>query len=193
MNKIELLNALDNVDASRDGRDRMAAMVLADPPIFKVLLHLAMQPGHPAGYKAFWVLERVVLQDLALLLPHLDTFLAGLPALNKPQAVRPAAKICELLLTTQQRQHRDTGPKLLQKKHLSALTAICFDWLLGDAKVAPKAYAMTCLHLLGEQQPWIHPELKVILERDMPLASAGYRARAKNILKKLKAQREWRH
>lgn len=42
---------------------------------------------------------------------------------------------------------------------------------------------MTCLHYLGDEFEWIHPELKVILIKNIPNQSAGYEARAKNILK----------
>ena len=54
-------------------------------------------------------------------------------------------------------------------------------------KIAPKAYAMNSLFLLGKDIDWIHPELVTILERDFQMQSSGFKARARHILKKIKA------
>jgi len=42
------------------------------------------------------------------------------------------------------------------------------------------------LFLLGKDIDWIHPELLQILERDFPNLSAGFKARARHIIKKIK-------
>ena len=59
--------------------------------------------------------------------------------------------------------------------------------MIGDYKVAPKAYSMTTLYLFGKEFNWIHPELAIILERDFYNESAAFKARARHILKKIKA------
>jgi hypothetical protein len=62
----------------------------------------------------------------------------------------------------------------------------CFDWMINDEKIAPKAYAMNTLFLLGRDYDWIHPELVMILERDYQMQSSGFKARARRILKQIK-------
>ena len=57
--------------------------------------------------------------------------------------------------------------------------------MINDEKVAPKAYAMTSLYLLGKEYSWINPELVLILERDFKMQSAAFKARARQILKKI--------
>ena len=74
----------------------------------------------------------------------------------------------------------------LNKKHLETITSACFDWLIGNHKVAAQAYAMTCLLLLGRKFDWIHPELRSILEQNYPNGSAAYKARARMTLAKLR-------
>jgi hypothetical protein len=38
--------------------------------------------------------------------------------------------------------------------------------MTNDEKIAPKAYAINTLFLLGTEYDWIHLELAMILERD---------------------------
>jgi len=59
--------------------------------------------------------------------------------------------------------------------------------MINDEKIAPKAYSMNSLYLLGQEYEWIHPELVIILERDFQMQSSGFKARAKHIIKKIKA------
>jgi len=44
---------------------------------------------------------------------------------------------------------------------------------------------MQTLALLGQEFEWIHPELKAVLEQGYAGGSAGYKARARRILKNL--------
>ena len=57
--------------------------------------------------------------------------------------------------------------------------------MINDEKIAPKAYSMNTLFLLGKDYDWVHPELALILERDFQMQSSGFKARARHILKKI--------
>jgi hypothetical protein len=76
--------------------------------------------------------------------------------------------------------------------HLEHMATSCFDWLIGDQKVAVKAYSMTCLLLLGRKFDWIHPELKLVLTENYAQGSAAYQARAGIILGKLNKEERQR-
>jgi hypothetical protein len=96
------------------------------------------------------------------------------------------AKICEYLIVAYFRK-KDTDVKnVLTEKHLEEITSACFDWLIGNHKVAAQAYSMTCLLLLGRKFDWIHPELKMVLEQNYSSGSAAYKARARLTLEKIK-------
>ena len=73
----------------------------------------------------------------------------------------------------------------LKKSHIEAIVEVCFDYLINDEKIAPKAYSMNTLFLFGKDLDWVHPELKTIIERDYQIQSSGFKARARQILKKL--------
>ncbi len=57
-----------------------------------------------------------------------------------------------------------------------------FDWLISNQKVAVKAYTMEMLYLFGKNQDWVHNELKLIIQQNIPKESSAYLARGKKIL-----------
>ena len=79
----------------------------------------------------------------------------------------------------------NTKKKYLSENNLEKITTDCFDWLISDIRVAPKAHAIYTLFELGKNQTWIYPELKQILEHYTGSESAGYKSVARKILKKL--------
>ena len=79
-----------------------------------------------------------------------------------------------------------SGNSFLTEKQLQLITERCFDWLITDAKVATKAYAMRALFEAGKLQDWIYPQLTAILEKDFAVHSAAYQAAAKELLKKMR-------
>ena len=76
--------------------------------------------------------------------------------------------------------------KNLNTGHKERIIEVCFDYMINDEKIAPKAYSMNTLWLFGRDYYWIHPELALILERDFQMQSSGFKARARHILKKIK-------
>lgn len=182
--KSQLLAQLDYVNASRQGRSEMATFILAHPQHFRPLIEIALETNTDLGSRASWVVEFVIKKKPELLYPHLDYFTRGLEDLQRESSIRPMAKICELL-TLNYYEPKGRKPPPLTLENRERITAACFDWLISAGKVAPKAYSMQSLVLLGWEFKWVRGELKAILEQEYPEGSAGYKARARKILKKL--------
>ncbi|WP_339611675.1 adenylosuccinate lyase [uncultured Planktosalinus sp.] len=176
---------LKNLKAYRKDRKELANLILNEPDLFKQLLDLCFKFDDAISYKAAWVLEMVCLENIKLLIPHLHRFFDNLPKVHKHQAVRPMAKICEKLTLHFYSKKTMSLQIVLLKKQREQLTEICFDWLITNQKVAAKAYAMQCLFLLGTEFKWIHPELKILLNKDFQSQQPAFKSRAKNILNKL--------
>ncbi|GGD97339.1 adenylosuccinate lyase [Planktosalinus lacus] len=174
--------------AYRKDREVLANYILENPHCFGPLLDTCLQVDEAISYKAAWILELVCLKNIKLLIPHLDRFLDNISKVYKPQAVRPMAKICEELTLHYYSKKAISLQFVLTKQQREQLTEICFDWLITDQKVAVKAYAMHCLFLLGKEFKWIHPELKIILDKDYHEEQPAFKARARHILKKLSVQ-----
>ena len=178
----ELLAHLDYVSGYRDKRVLAAQFVLDHPAHFEELLHLCSATDDEKSHKACWVLEQVAYHQLAWWQPHLDFFCLHLNLLNNESAIRPVAKILQLLVEN----HFKKKTIQLTPKHLELITECCFDWLISDTKVAAKCYSIRTLFALGKSNDWIYPELQIIIEKDYPAQSEAYKAVSREILKKIR-------
>lgn len=177
---------MEYVNHSREKRAEMSALVLRNPDWVRPLLEIGLDPNKSISPRACWVLEFVVKKKLDLIFTDIDLFTSSLHTLRSESSIRPMAKICELLTRQYFASLEHPIHKVLTENHLKQITAACFDWLIGEHKVATKAYSMTSLFLLGKKFDWIHPELKPIIEQHYHQGSAAYKARARHILKALK-------
>ncbi len=185
MTKEELHLSLNYINATRKKRMEMANMVMENSDLVEPLLEIAFDADDPISSKACWILEYVAKEDLSYILPHINFFLAHINSVKLDSSVRPMAKICEYLIKAYFSKNKNKTQKTLTPKHLEQIATSCFDWLIGDHKVAAKVYAMTTLLLLGRKIDWIHPELKMVIEQNYALGSAAYKARARMTLSKL--------
>ncbi len=186
MTKKELYESLDYVNHSRENRQNMASLVLANPDLVKPLMEIAFDVKNPISSKACWVLEFAAKNNLYYILPNIDFFTDNIGSVVLDSSVRPMAKICEFLVKAYFSKNKNSTQETLNTKHLEQMAVSCFDWLIGDHKVAAKAYSMTSLLLLGRKFDWIHPELIQVLEQNYASGSAAYKARARMTLAKLK-------
>jgi hypothetical protein len=136
--------------------------------------------------RAAWVMEFACGENLEIIIPHLDFYTENIHKIHLDSAVRPIAKICEYITKAYFSKQENSIKNALSTKNKEQIIATCFDYMINDEKVAPKAYSMNTLYLFGREFEWIHPELVMILERDFQMQSAAFKARAKQILQKLK-------
>lgn len=164
-------------NAYRASRDKNTQLVMTNLLLFPDLLAIALNTADKNHYKACWIMELVLEKQLHLLTDYLTLFCNSLSSFTNESALRSISKICLFLSL-----HIHLTP--LQEEQI---TENCLDWLIQEnRKVATKAYAIRTLFELGKTQKWIYPELQRILSDDYPKYSAGYKAVAREILKKIK-------
>ena len=128
-------------------------------------------------FKACWILELVLEKKLHLVTDYLDEFCNNISKFNNESALRSISKVCLFLS-----QHI-TLTEIQEEQIIES----SLDWLIAEnRKVATKAYAIRTLFELGKKYDWIYPQLDRILTDDYPKHSAGYKAIAREILKKIK-------
>lgn len=190
MTTSQLYSELNYVDALREKRQFYAQKVIENPELITNLLEILFLVDDNISCKAAWVLEYVCNKNLELIIPHLNAFTTDMQKVHFDSAIRPVAKICELLVKAYYNKNPNLVKESLKSNHLERIIEVCFDYMIRDEKVAPKAFAMNTLYHLGHDYNWIHPELKIILERDFNNQSAGFKARAKHIIKKMNKNRK---
>jgi len=182
----QLYETLKGVDASRENRLKHAKMILEDMSLMPTLIDIMFMVDDKISCKAAWIFEYVCNEYIYGLIPYLDVFTKNLKRVHLDSAVRPVAKVCEILAKEYNSKHNKTIKKALQAVHKERIIEVCFDWMIKDEKIAPKAYSMNTLFIFGKEYDWVHSELKQILEQDYSYQSAGFKARAKHIIKKIK-------
>lgn len=182
----QLYAELNHVDHSRAKRLKYANLILSQPELIPVLLNILFMVDDKISCKAAWVFEFICSENLETIIPHLDQFTENIHSVHLDPAVRPVAKVCEYLTKAYYSNYENIFQNTLTSTHKERIIEACFDWMINDEKIAPKAYSMNTLYFLGQEFEWIHPELAVILERDFQMQSSGFKARARHILKKIK-------
>nr|WP_321233078.1 adenylosuccinate lyase [uncultured Psychroserpens sp.] len=182
----ELYEELSYVNHSREKRLHYANLVIANPDLIPELLNILFMVDDKISCRAAWVFEFMCGENLEASIPYLDEFTESMHKVHLDSAVRPVAKVCEYLVQAYYSKMDNKIKSALLPKYKERIVEACFDWMINDEKIAPKAYAMNTLFLLGSDYDWIHPELIIILERDYQMQSSGFKARARHILKKIK-------
>lgn len=186
MTKTELYKELNYVNHSREKRLLYANLVIDNPKLVTPLLEILFDVDDKISCRAAWVFEFMCGEKLEEIIPHLNLFTENISKVHLDPAVRPVAKVCEYLIKAYYSKDNHVVKFHLSEIHKEKIVEACFDWMINDEKIAPKAYAMNSLYLLGNEYNWIHPELAIILERDFQMQSSGFKARARHILKKIK-------
>lgn len=187
MTEDQLYQELKYVNHSRENRIKYANMVIKSPELLPKVLNIVFRVDDKKSARAAWMLEFVARDNLNVLIPYLDTFTNEMHKVCLDSAVRPVAKICECLVEAYYIKKDNDVKQALNSNHKEKIIESCFDWLIKNEKIAPKAYSMNSLYLLGSEYDWIHPELLLILEKDFHKQTSGFKARAKHIVKKIKA------
>ncbi|WP_452232024.1 adenylosuccinate lyase [Lacinutrix sp. MEBiC02595] len=186
MTTAQLYEELNYVNHSREKRLHYANLVIDNPDLIEKLLEILFMVDDKISPRAAWVFEFMCKENLEEAIPYLDYFTQNMQKVHQDSAVRPVAKVCEYLINAYYSKTENRIKTELLPKHREKIIEVCFDYMINDEKIAPKAYSMHCLYLLGKDQDWIHPELVLILERDFQMQSSGFKARAKQILVKIK-------
>jgi len=183
MTKEFLILQLNNIkNAKRENRLRVANLVIENKELFKYLLEIVFDVDNKTSIKAAWVLEFVLAEKLDWLASHLNYFTKNISNVKFDSAVRPISKICEFLAKAYTSNNDSIIKAEIDSTHIEKIIETGFDWLIGEQKVAVKAYTMEMLFLFGKKEGWIHQELQLILQQNIVNESAAYKARGKKIL-----------
>ncbi len=129
------------------------------------------------------IFELACKEKLEIVLPFLDEFCNLLGKVKFDGVVRPCSKICELLMITYYLRNNIYYRNLITDSHLEKIIEAGFDWMITDKSIAIQAYSMQTLYLLGTKYDWIHKELALLIEKDIPNGSTGYKNRGRKVLK----------
>jgi len=168
---------IENATAHRVSRDALMNFVLEHSEHLFDLWAIACEAKDKNHYKALWIVELLSVKKPELLVPFMDQFCVALPKYTIERAIRPSAKICYQLVQSKK--------VILSDAQEARLIEVCLEWLVSNVKVAPAAFALRSLYLLGLKHEWVHEELRLLLSKTIEHPTPGYKVVVKELLKRL--------
>ena len=188
MDKTKFIELLNNDSLQFEDRERLLNAVLINPHWIAVLLKNMNAVHDKQSYFSARTLELVCKRNLKLILPYLDTFCLLLPKIKLEGVIRSSAKMIELLTVDFFRGKEAINIEKINAKHLEQFTESCFDWMISGKSIAIQAHSMYALYLLGTTYDWIHSNLALIIEKDIPTGSTGYKNRGRKVLRAIETK-----
>ncbi|MDF0716248.1 adenylosuccinate lyase [Muricauda sp. 334s03] len=185
MTEEQLHIVLNSGRISKSKIDGLVLQLEKKPQLALVLYHEVLLEDKEGTFNASWTFDHLMRKDPSLVLPFFDDFVNGLSELKTESCVRPIAHVCEMVCEAYFNKKRPEFVQSITDEQLEKIMTVCFDWLISSMNVAPKVFAMTSLYYLGLKFDWVHPELKLVLEKSYTSGTTGYKNRAKKTLDKL--------
>ncbi len=157
---------------SKQQAENIAHYIAEDETKFRELMQEFFSDDWRQTQKAAWVLSHCADNHPQLIEPYIGKLVANLK--TKPQVAvrRNTVRVLQNMA--------------IPEEVLGDLADICFNYLQSSSEpVAVKVFAMTILTNICKDLPELGNELKLIIDDQLPYASAGFRSRAKKTFKVL--------
>lgn len=177
----EFYKLIKNSTAHTQNRTDNGNYIIANQHLIKYLIEISFAIKDKTHIKACNILEKAIDLKTEIALQYIDLISNNLLVLKNDSAIRPMARIVMNIVFDNAK-----NKNYLTDNQLEKITEACFDWLISDIRMASKVYAMYTLTEIGKKQNWIYQELKQILDKDAGEQSPGYKAAAREVLKKIK-------
>jgi hypothetical protein len=143
-----------------------------DSQRFKALVKAFLDGPYRVTQRAAWPLSYCVREYPGLIKPHLK---AVLKMLDKPDAhVAARRNILRLLQDIE-----------IPKSLYGLVADRCFTLMNSQEPIAVKVFSMSVLANIAQQEPDLKKELRIMIEDQLPYASAAFLSRSRKILKTL--------
>lgn len=173
----EIYNRIATSSAATENRNNILNFVIENPNLMVDLTTIAFDINDESHYKAVWIIEMIAEINPVLLIPYLDTICETLSEFKNHSAVRGMSRTVYFISTSKE--------ITLTKTQEEKIIETSMDWLIGDARIAPKVFAMRTLSEFSTQYQWIKEALKNVLSENYSQQSAGYKAAARAVLKSI--------
>lgn len=140
---------------------------------FDELFCLFLQEEYRVTQRAAWPMSYCVIANPSFIKKHWKKLINNLKKPDLPDAVK-------------RNSIRFLQNMEIPEKYQGDLMDICFKYLESPTEaLAIKVFSMSVLGNLAKTYPDIKPELKLIIEEQLPQQTAGFKSKAKKILRML--------
>ena len=161
---------------TKENCDKIVQWVGKDKKRFDELFQLFLNGGYRVTQRAAWPLSYCAIAHPALMENNFKKLAGNLKKPNLHDAIK-----------------RNTVRMLqsvsIPKKYEGEIMEICFKYIESPKEaVAVKAFSLTILEKLTKKYPEIIPEVKLLIEDQMPYQTAAFKTRSKKFLKAVSSE-----
>jgi hypothetical protein len=158
---------------SKNQAIKIVQFIGSDTSRFSELVQIFLDGPYRITQRASWPLSKCVEQHPELITPHLPVLLSAVQQPGHHVAVK--RNVMRLLQFVR-----------VPRRHQARVADLCFQFLTNRSEpIAVRVFSMTVLANLVVDNPSLGRELCIIIEDELPYASAGFRSRGLKILKHL--------
>lgn len=171
------MNIRDEIlkEHSKKQSEKIAAYIGSDEKRFAELMNLFLGDTYRVTQRAAMIVSICAERNPKLIEPYLLRMVNNLDGKIHDAVKRNTLRVFQFIE--------------LPKKLWGKTADICFRFLMdADEPIAVKVFAMTVAANICKHEPELKNELQLVIEDQMENASAGFRARAKRILKNISNQ-----
>jgi hypothetical protein len=141
---------------------------------FKQLVDVYLAGPYRLTQRSAWPLSLCIQRHPELILPHIGRILKS--------SDRPGVHNAVKRNTVRLLQFID-----IPRRHFGAVAELCFRYLNDRREaIAVRVFSMTVLSNLASREPGLKEELKLLIEDELPYASAAFRSRGLRTLNELR-------
>lgn len=158
---------------SRRQAETIASWIGNDTRRFKLLIELFLKGEYRITQRASWILNICSERYPGLIRPYLKQMIKRMQEPDVHPAVR--RNVIRILQFVEIPRHL-----------LGTVATVCFQYLGShNQPIAVRVFSMTALGNIARLKPDLQRELRLVIERQLPYGSAGFRARARKVLGKM--------
>lgn len=152
---------------------KVARWIGGDPKRFAELIRLFLNAEERVVLRCAWIMSHCADQHPAIIIPWISRLVKRAGEPDAPGGVqRNVVRVLQFVD--------------IPRRHQGNVANLCFTFL-QDPKIpiAVKAFSMTVLSNIAQQEPDLKHEIALVIEQMLPYGTAGIQSRAKKVLKQL--------
>jgi hypothetical protein len=152
---------------------RIATWIGTDTKRFKELMDLFLRGEYRITQRAAWIIKHCADEHAELVIPYVDRMIDRMVEANVHDAVK--RNVVRILQDIE-----------IPRRLAGKVATVCFEWLASAKEpVAVKVFSMSVLANIAKQEPDLKNEIRILIDQQMPMGSAGFKSRGKKVLRQL--------
>ena len=178
---VEFYNQIKNSSAHTQSRLDNAKYVIQNIDLLPELIEYSFNISDKQHIRATSILDKNFEINIELSMQYIDLIIDYLYKLKNDSAIRVISRILIAIVQFNTKKIK-TNSGFLTDNQLEKISEACFDWFIGDYRVAVKHNSLLTLFEIGKKIDWIYPELRILLEKQVNFPSPAYKSIVKKIL-----------